>query len=153
MDPLSVTSGIVGIVAFTIQMLKMASTMKDAMEHFKSGPKEARDLLERLNTLETVCELISVHSERKENPPGVSSPASLDIISKALSQCRTRMEDLAMMLSSMGIGPSQARHRNSTSETTSRLRLLLRKDKIRLMVQEIDQVISLLHFVVTVDMR
>lgn len=152
MDPLSITSGIVGIVAFTLQMAKMASSVREAVEHFKCAPKEATELVERLTMLETACELIRFHLERRHTLPEYSFPASLGIITKALAQCHTRMESLAKMMSSLNLSSSHERLLFPTSDTVARLRLVLRKDRTKSMIADIDHVISLLQFIINVDM-
>ncbi|KAK2605471.1 hypothetical protein N8I77_008305 [Diaporthe amygdali] len=135
-----------------MSMAKMASSVREAVEHFKSAPKEAIELVERLNMLETACELIRFHLERRHTLPECSSPASLGIITKALAQCHTRMESLAKMMSSLSLGSSHERPRVSTSDTVARLRLVLRKDRMRSMTADIDHIISLLQFIINVDM-
>lgn len=152
MDPLSVTSGVVGIVAFALQLAKTASKVKKAVEEIKSAPREARELIERLVMLETACQLIGFHLERRETLPGHSSSAFPDIISKALAQCSARIEDLEKILSSSSSSNSPAGTPLSKFDTASRLRLVLRKDRISSLVHEIDRVISLLQFVIQVDM-
>lgn len=152
MDPLSVTSGIVGIVAFALQLAKTASKVKRAVEEVKSAPKVARELIERLVMLETACQLIGFHLERRETLPGYHSSAYPDIISDTLAQCLTRIEDLERVISSSSTGDSVVGMPGLKLDTASRLRLLLRKDKISSLVQEIDRVISLLQFVIQVDM-
>ena len=152
MDPLSVTSGIVGIVAFTLQLAKTASKVKTAVEEIKSAPKEASDLIERLAMLETACELIGFHLQRRETLQDHPSPASLTIISKALAQCLARVQGLEQILSALSSSDALPRTPRPKFDTISRLRLVLCKDKISSLVQEIDRVISLLQFVIQVDM-
>lgn len=152
MDPLSVTSGIVGIVAFALQLAKTAGKVKQAVEEFKSAPKEARELIERLVMLETTCQLIGFHLERRETLPGHSSSASPDIMSKARVQCLVRIQDLEQLLSSSSPGDSVSGTPRLKFDTASRLRLVLRKEKIGSLIQEIDRVISLLQFMIQVDM-
>lgn len=152
MDPLSVTSGIVGIVAFALQLAKTASQVKKAVEDVKSAPKVARELIERLVMLETACQLIGFHLERRDTLPGHPSSASLDIISKALAQCLVRIQDLEQVIPSSGPADSAAGTPLPKFDTASRLRLVLRREKISSLIQEIDRVISLLQFVIQVDM-
>lgn len=150
MDPLSVTSGVVGIVAFAFQLAKTASKVKRAMEEVRSAPKEARELIERLAMLETTCELIGFHLERRDTLPNPASP-TLDILSKALGQFLAKAQELEQILLDL----SACNELNQTPwpkfGTVSRVRLVLRKDKIIFLVQEIDRVISLLQFVIQVD--
>lgn len=146
------TSGVVGIVAFALQLAKAASKVKRAVEEVKSAPKEARELIERLVMLETTCQLIGFHLERRETLPGPSLSASPDVISKALAQCLVRIQDLEMLVLSSSSSDSLSGTPRSKFDTASRLRLVLRKDKIGSLVQEIDRVISLLQFVIQVDM-
>lgn len=152
MDPLSVTSGVVGIVAFALQLAKTASKVKKAVEEIKSAPREARELIERLVMLETACQLIGFHLERRETLPGHSSSAFPDIISKALVQCLVRIQDLEQVLSSSSTGDPVSGTPRFKFDAASRLRLVLRKEKISSLIQEIDRVISLLQFVIQVDM-
>jgi len=152
MDPLSVTSGVVGIVAFAFQLAKTASKVKSAIEEVKSAPKEARELIERLVMLETACQLVGLHLERRQTLASNSLSPSLDIISKALAQCLPKVQELEQMLSKMSSSDGPARTSRPKFDTVSRLRLVLRKDKISSLVQEIDRVISLLQFVIQVDM-
>lgn len=152
MDPLSITSGVVGIVAFAFQLAKTASKVKNAVEEIKSAPKEARELIERLTMWETSCRLIGFHLERRENLLNSSSPTSLDIISRALAQYLAKAQDLEQMLSILSASNGLNQTSQSKFGAGSRLRLILRKDKIISLVQEIDRVISLLQFVIQVDM-
>lgn len=152
MDPLSVTSGVVGIVAFALQLAKTAAKVKKAVEEVKSAPKEAKELIERLVMLETTCQLVGFHLERREMLPGHSSSTSPDIISKALAQCLVRIQDLEQMVSSSIPGDSVSGTPRVKFDTTSRLRLVLRKEKISSLIREIEHVISLLQFVIQVDM-
>lgn len=146
------TSSVVGIIAFALQLAKAASKVKRAVEEIKSAPKEAEELIERLLILETTCQLIGSHLERRETLPGHSLSASPDIISKALAQCLVRMQDLEKIVSSSSLNESLAGTTRSKFDTASRLRLILRKDRIGSLVQEIDRVISLMQFVIQVDM-
>lgn len=146
------TSGVVGIVAFAVQLAKTAAKVKRAVEEVKSAPREARELIERLVMLETTCQLISFHLERRETLPGRSLSASRDIISKALAQCLVRIQDLEQVLSSSSTGDPISGTPQLKFDTASRLRLVLRKEKITSLIQKIDRVISLLQFVIQVDM-
>lgn len=83
--------------------------------------------------------------------PGGSSSASLGAISTALLQCQDKMEELGRTLSATGLNSSQARTPLSKSEAFSRLRFVLRRDKVKSMVQDVEHVISLLHIVLTMD--
>lgn len=151
MDPLSVTSGIVGIVAFAFQMAKTASKVKRAVEEVRSAPKEARKLVERLVMLETACQLIGFHLERRETLPTPASPTK-DILSKALGQFLVRARELEQILLDLGACNGLNQTPWPKFGTVSRMRLVLRKDKISFLVQEIDRVISLLQLVIQVDM-
>lgn len=146
------TSGIVGIVAFALQLGKTACKIKKAVEELKSAPKEARELIERLVLLETTCQLIGFHLERRETLPGHSSSTSPEITSKALAQCLIRIQDLEQIVSSSNPGDSVAGTPRLKFDTASRLRLVLRKERINSLIQEIDRIISLLQFVIQVDM-
>lgn len=152
MDPLSVTSGIVGIVAFALQLAKTASKVKKAVEDIKSAPNEAKELIERLVMLETACELIGFHLQRRETLPDYSGSASLDIISKALAPLPARIQELEQMLLSLSSSNALARTPRSKFDTISRVRLVLHKDKLSSLIREIDRVTSLLHFAIQVDM-
>lgn len=111
-----------------------------------------RELIERLVLLETTCQLIGFHLERRETLPGHSSSTSPEIISKALAQCLIRIQDLEQIVSSSNPGDSVAGTPRLKFDTASRLRLVLRKERISSLIQEIDRVISLLQFVIQVDM-
>lgn len=152
MDPLSLTSGIVGTVAFALQLAKTASQVKKAVEEVKSAPKEASELIERLVILETTCQLIGFHLERRETLSGHSSSVSPDIILKILAQCLVRIQDLEQIVSSSIPGDSVAGTPRFKSDTASRLRFVLRKNKITFLILEIDRVVSLLKFMIQVDM-
>lgn len=151
MDPLSVTSGVVGIVAFAFQFAKTASKVKRAMEEVRSAPKEARELIERLAMLETACQLIGFHLERRKTLPTPASPA-LDILSVALGQFLAKARELEQILSDLSACTGLNQTPWSKFGTVSRVRIVLRKDKISFLVREIDRVISLLQFVIQVDM-
>lgn len=154
MDPLSVTSGIVGIVAFAFQLAKTASKVRKAVEEIKSAPKEARDLIDRLIMLETACQIVTAHLDRRKALANQSLPPSLDIISRALAQLLAKAQELEQMLSSFSSSSrstSTLRHKLDTAGA-SRVRLVLRKDKINSLVQEIDRVTSQLQFLIQVDM-
>lgn len=152
MDPLSVTSGVVGIVAFAFQLAKTASKVKKAVEVIKFALKEARELIERLAMLEAACQLIGFHLEQRESLQKTSSPPSLNIISQALAQFLAKAQVLEQMLSALSASDGLNQIPQSKFGTVSRLRLVLGKDKISSMVQEIDRVISLLQFMIQVDM-
>lgn len=152
MDPLSVSSGVVGLLAFAMQMAKVATQVKQAVELFKSAPSEMTDLLQRLTLLQTMCKLVEVKVAGSPNhQPGGSSSASLDAISTALLQCQSKMEELSRTLSATGLTSLQDRTSLSRSEALSRLRFVLRRDKVKSMVQDVEQVITLLKLVLTVD--
>ncbi|ROW12760.1 hypothetical protein VMCG_00085 [Cytospora schulzeri] len=152
MDPLSVSSGVVGLLAFTIQMAKVATQVQQAVELFKSAPKEMTDLLQRLSLLQTMCKLVEMKVARTPDQSGGSPSESLGAISIALLQCQGKMEDLSQTLYATGLCSSQARTPLSKSEALSRLRFVLRREKVKSMVQDVDNVISLLHIVLTMDM-
>lgn len=152
MDPLSVSSGVVGLVAFAMQMAKVVSQAKQAVEQFKSAPREMTELHEKLSLLETVCKLVEIKAANRPGPPGDSSSASLGAISTALLQCQRKMEGLGRTLCTSGLKTSQAGAPLSKSEALSRLRFVLRRDKVKSMVQDVDHVISQLQFVINVDM-
>lgn len=139
-------------MAFALQLAKTASKMKRAIEEVKSAPNVARELIEKLVMLETACQLIGFHLERRETLPGHHSSASPDIISNALAQCLSRIEDLEQLVSPSSPSNSVTGTPGPRFDTASRLRLVLRKDRIRSLVQDIDRVISLLQFVIQVDM-
>ncbi|KUI64875.1 hypothetical protein VM1G_00319 [Cytospora mali] len=151
MDPLSVSSGVVGLLAFAMQMATVATQVKQVVDQFKSAPKEIEELLQRLTLLQTMCELVKVKVAGVPGYTGGSSSGSLDAISTALLQCQSKMEDLSRTLSATGLNPSQARIPLSKSEAFSRLRFVLRREKVKSMVQDVDHVISLLHLVLTMD--
>lgn len=152
MDPLSASSGVVGLLAFAMQMVKVATQVKQAVELFKSAPSEMTDLLQRLTLLQTMCKLVEVKvAGSPDHQPGDSSSASLDAISTALLQCQGKMEELSRTLSATGLTSSQAKTSLSRSEALSRLRFVLRRDKVKSMVQDVDHVTQLLHLVLTVD--
>lgn len=146
------SSGVVGLLAFTIQMAKVAAQVQQAVELFKSAPKEMTDLLQRLTLLQTMCRLVEVKVAGAPDQPGGSSSASTATISTALLQCQAKMDDLSRTLAATGLNPSQDRTSLSKSEAFSRLRFVLRREKVKSMVQAVDHVISLLHIVLTVDM-
>ena len=152
MDPLSVSSGVVGIVAFAVQMAEVASQIRQAVKLFRSAPKEMTELLERLAFLETVCELVKTRIASRPELPGTSPSASLGAISTALLQCQHKMEGLSRTLSAIGLDSSQSKPPLSKSEALSRLRFVLRRDKVKSMVQDVDHVISHLQFAINVDM-
>lgn len=145
------SSGVVGLLAFTIQMAKVAAQVEQAVKLFKSAPKEMTDLLQSLTLLQTMCRLVEVKVAGAPDQPGCSSSASLGAISTALLQCQTKMDDLSRTLAATGLNPSQHRTSLSKSEALSRLRFVLRREKVKSMVQDVDRVISLLHVVLTVD--
>ncbi|KAG8161627.1 hypothetical protein KVR01_008614 [Diaporthe batatas] len=145
MDPLSVTSAVVGIVGFFFQLAKTASKVKTAVEEVKSAPKEARKLVERLTKLQTLGLLIGGHLERRASMPNCSSSPSLDILSTSLAQCLAKTQELEQILSKLLIPQSKF-------STSSRLRLVLRKEKLNSLVQEINSAISDLELFILVDM-
>ncbi|KUI56991.1 hypothetical protein VP1G_04245 [Cytospora mali] len=151
MDPLSVSSGVVGLLAFAMQMATVATQVKQAVDQFKSAPKEINELLQRLTLLQTMCELVRVKMAGVSGNTGGSSSVSLDVISTALLQCQSKMGDLSRTLSATGLNSSQTRTPLSKSEAFSRLRFVLRREKVKSMVQDVDHVISLLHIVLTMD--
>lgn len=151
MDPLSVTSGIFGAVAFALQLAKTAYQVKRVIEEVKSAPREAKELIGRLVILETACQAIGLHLKRRETQLGNSSPAFPDIISTALAQCLVRIQDLQQTVSSSSPGDSAVGTPRFKIGIASRLRLILRKEKIDSLIQEIDRIISLLQFVIQVD--
>lgn len=145
------SSGVVGLVAFAMEMAKVASQVKKAVEQFKSAPKELSELLEKLVLLETVCKLVEFTVATRPELPGGSPPPSQGAISTALLQCQSKMEGLKATLSATGLNSSQASAPMSKTEALSRLRFVIRRDKVKLMVQEVDQIISLLQFVINVE--
>lgn len=146
------SSGVVGLLAFAMQMAKVATQVKQAVELFKSAPSEMTDLLQRLTLLQTMCKLVEVKvAGSPDHQPGGSSSASLGAISTALLQCQDKMEELSRTLSATGLTSSQTKTPLSRSEAFSRLRFVLRRDKVKSMVQDVDHVISRLHIVLTVD--
>ncbi|ROW17651.1 hypothetical protein VPNG_00605 [Cytospora leucostoma] len=72
-------------------------------------------------------------------------------MSTALLQCLRKIEALSHLLSATGLDSSQTRSPLSKSETFSRLRFVLRRNKVKSMVQYVDHAISLLHFVMNDD--
>lgn len=76
----------------------------------------------------------------------------MDIISRALAQCLVKIQNLEQMLSTSSPSDALAPAPPSKFNIVSRLRLVLHKDKISSLVKEIDSVISLLQFVIHVDM-
>lgn len=146
------TSGIVGVMSFAFQMAKTASIVKRAVEEVKSAPRKATELIERLEMLETACHLIGFHLERRETLSDRCSTAPMDTISNALGQCLARVQNLEQVLSTLNPSDELTPMPPSKVGTISRLRLVLHKDKISSLVKEIDCVISLLQFVIQVDM-
>lgn len=152
------TSGIVGIIAFAFQLAKTASKVRAAVDDIKSAPREARDLIERLMMLETTCQLISVHLEQRKALPNHSLSPSFDIISKALIQFATKAQELEQMLSTLILslnssnGSTWKIRGKSGAACVSHLRLVLRENKIKGLLKEVERAISLLQFVIQVDM-
>ncbi|POS79576.1 hypothetical protein DHEL01_v202022 [Diaporthe helianthi] len=154
MDPLSMTSGVVGIVAFAFQLAKTASKVRTAMEEMNSAPRDAKDLIERLKMLETACELISAHLEGRKALPNYSLSPSFGLITKAMTQFLGKAEELEQMLANLtsSNGSTGSLRARLDAAGVSRLRFVLRKDKINNMVQDIDRVMLLLQFVMQADM-
>lgn len=149
------SSGVVGLLSFAIQIAKVAAQVRQAVELFRTAPEEMNDLLQRLALLQTMCKLIEAKVAGAPGQlleDGPASSASLGAISAALSQCQSKMEHLSRTLAATGLSSSRARASPlSRSEALSRLRLVLRKGKVSSMVQDVDHVISLLHVMLTVD--
>ncbi|KAK7737790.1 hypothetical protein SLS53_006410 [Cytospora paraplurivora] len=151
MDPFTLSTGVVGILGFVMQMAKAASQAKQAVEKFKSASKEVTGLLERLVVLETVCKLVEVAVAARPRDSSGPSSASPGAMSTALLQCLRKMEALGHLLSATGLDSSQTRSPLSKSEAFSRLRFVLHRDKVKSMVQDVDHAISLLQFIINVD--
>lgn len=151
MDPFTLSTGVVGILGFAMQMAKAASQAREAVEKFRSASKEVAELLERLAVLETVCKLVEVAAAAIPRQSGGPSSASLGAMSTALLQCLEKMEALGRLLAATGLDSSRARSPLSRSEAFSRLRFVLHREKVRSMVQDVDHAISLLQFVINVD--
>lgn len=153
MDPLSITSGVVGILAFAIQMAQMASKVKDAMAQFRTASAEADELFQRLAMLDTVCALVQQNLTRRHASSEAIPPSMLTAVSGALLQCHKKMEGLDKTLSAMSsTKPSKVRSWSSKSEALSRARFVFSRDKIRSMVQDVGDAMSLLQFIINVDM-
>jgi hypothetical protein len=147
-----VTSGIVGIIGFAFQLAKTASKVKMAIDGLKYTSKDARELIDRLVTLENVCQLIESHLGRRNLLPNHPLPPSLDVISKALEPCRAKAQELEHMLSKFTSSHGRTGAPRNKLDTVSRFRLVFRKDEITSLVQKIDHFVSLLQFVILVDM-
>lgn len=154
MDPLSVSSREVGLLAFTMQMAKVAGQVQQAVVLFEPAPRDLTDLLQRLSLLLTMCKLVEVKvGGAPDAQLGGISSVSLGAISTALLQCQNKMDDLSRTLAAIGLDPSQDKSSLSRAEASSRLRFVPRREEVRSMVQDVDHVTSLLHILLAVDTR
>lgn len=158
MDPLSVSSGIVGLLAFAVEMAKMASAAKKAVEQFKNAPKEVDELADKLALLETACKMVEINLEVRQGIPGATtaataaskSPASFTVISTALTQCHKKMQGLRQALVHFGMMNGSDGQR-STGSKFSRVRFVLGREKVKSLVQDVGDAITLLQFVINID--
>lgn len=162
MDPLSISSGIAGLLSFAAGLAELSVKLKHAVDQFKSAPSQIEELGQKLEILETVCNLIEpILRKRQKQLTIFASNADQEfiaVVSTALAQCHMKMEALEQTLATVRVvsGPTisakETRKSRLQAEIKSRVRFVYKTDRIRSMAQQVDEIISLLHFVINVDM-
>lgn len=162
MDPLSISSGITGLLSFAAGLADLSVKLKHAIDQFKSAPSQVMELGQKLGILETVCNLIEPLLRKRQqqlaNLPSDADQEFLAVVLTALAQCHSKMEALEQTLatvrvvSSPTIPAGEMRSSKFQAEVKSRIRFVFKADRIRSMAQQVDEIISLLHFVINLDM-
>lgn len=154
MDPLSLGFGIAGLLPLAIEVAKLASNTKKVVESYKSASKEARELVERLAWLEVFCNIIEhnlANRQNRQNLPNSPDHVVLDTMSAALADCRIKMGSLDQVVTDFGTDIGGTRRKLSRIEIFSRIRFLLRKDKVKDIVLGLDNTISLLQLMINTE--
>lgn len=135
--------------------------LKRAVDQFKSAPSQIEELSQKLGILETVCYLVdSILRKRQQQISNLGPDAGQEItlaISAALTQCYLKMEALERTLATVRVisdpmGPmKETRRSRMQAEIKSRVRFVYKTDRIRSMIQQVDEVVSTLHLVINLD--
>lgn len=122
MDPWLVSSVLVGILAFAVEMTKMASKVKETVEHFRSASHEIDELFQRLVILDTVCKLVEQALGNKQISAAATINSSLlSATESALVQCHRKISQLNKTVSLLGEKPANAKNAFLRSEARQRL--------------------------------
>lgn len=140
MDPLSLGLGCAGVVPLLIEVATLASKAKAAFASYKKAPKELADLAQRLECLETICKLTEDGLTKREGRASVDIKVATLIFS-ALTQCRSKLQEINAMVNDMQGGA-----------TLSRMRFVLQKPRIMEVNRDLDSLLMMLNHSLQVDL-
>lgn len=153
MDPLSASSGFVGLLAFALEIAKMARAARMAIERFKSAPRETKELVDRLAVLETVCHVVEAKLAAGGRRLGDAftplARGSLAALSTALARCELSVKRIGLALDKCR--PVVSGGRRSVSSIVSRARFVLSREKTRALVRDVEDATGILHLVLSMD--
>lgn len=148
MDPLAISSGVVGFIAFTVQVAKLVSKTKSAVQQFKSATAEVQDLVDKLVVIETVCMMVEANLGMRQQSLDASPLPLLRPISAGLERCHDKLEGLDRVLSPfMDALKAPSRKR----QTLLRIQFFFGRDEIQRLVNGVGEAVAFLQFVMTAD--
>lgn len=161
MDPLSVSSGIVGLLSFTGGLAKLCVEIKQATDQFKSAPSQIGELAEKMEIVETLCNLIEPILRKKQQQQSSLKPNAdqtlTAVMSTTLAQCYAKMKALERILATVRLvtrpaAPGKEKGMSKLRTVIkSRIRFVYKIDSIRSAIQQVDEITSLLHFIISLD--
>lgn len=137
MDVVSLSLGVVGLA---IQLVDMSEKIRNAIDSYRSASKEVRSLSDKLASVESACRSIRTGLENRR----FSAIQLLDM-DRALGGCMERVSELGGVLSKV------TKERKGFPFNSVGAQFLLREGKIQRCNKGLDESLSTLHFLLTVN--